>query len=298
MNRHNTACESEVLQLEKYHREGRAAYDASDWSLAVQLFKQAIEGRERFLGTDTDDTADTRRYYADALYQARNYESATEQFTLLVFQAERKFGPDHVQTLQNRRSLGYALERCGHNGAAREQFKLAAQGLERAPGGTDHIDTLLCRYEHGLLASSGEAYDAAWPHWAEAEESLRRAAQGLSRLLGAQDKQSFHAQIAYARVLLKMRKDSAALHQFKLALSIAEARRMPKSDVQQIKGYIKECQFWLKNKHAQSPNRLTIARRRAEESKKQQIRRSQTDHWSLTTSSISSAKAGLLALYD
>jgi tetratricopeptide (TPR) repeat protein len=282
MNRHGS--EVELLQLKKYHREGRAAYDAGDWRLSVQLFKQAIEGRERF-GTDSDDIAETRRYYGEALYMAENYESAAEQFTLLVFWAERKFGRDHVQTAKKRRSLGYALKKCGHKGAAREQFKLAAQGFEMTSGGTDNIDSLSCRYEHGLLASSGEAYDTAWPHWAEAEESLQRAAQGLSRLLGAKDEQSFQALIEYARVLLKMRKDNAALGQFKLALSIAEARRMAKNDIQQIKGEIKECQFWLKHKQAQSPDRLIIARTRAEESKKKQMRRGETDHWSFAKSS-------------
>lgn len=280
MNRH-IGRETEILQLNEYHREGCAAYNAREWKLATRLLKQALEGREGLLGIDADDTTETRRYYAEALYMTGNYESARAQFTSLVFWAERKLGPNHVQTLQQRNSLGDTLEKCHHFSAAREQFKQAALGFEMASGGTDNIDSLSCRYKLGVLASAGEAYDVAWPHWAEAEENLQRAAQGLSKLLGAREEQAFQAQKAYAKALLKMRKDSAALAQFQLVLSIAKARGMPKNDdtVQEIKGCIKECQFWLWHIHAQSPERLVIARRRAAESEQRQINRILTDHW-------------------
>jgi tetratricopeptide (TPR) repeat protein len=281
MNQQHIRREADILQFNEYHREGCAAYNAREWKLATQLLKQALEGREGLLGINADDTAETRRYYAEALYMARNYESARVQFTSLVFWAEKKLGPDHIQTLQNRNSLGDTLEKCRHFSAAREQFKQAALGFEMASGGTANIDSLLCRYKLGVLASAGEAYDPAWPHWAEAEESLQRAAQGLSTLLGARDERAFQARKAYAKALLKMRKDSVALAQFKSVLSIAEARGMAKNDdtVQEIKRCIKECQFWLCHIHAQSPKRLVIARERAAQSEQRQINRIRTYHW-------------------
>lgn len=212
---------------------------------------------------------------------AGNYDSAREQFTSLVFWAERKFGPNHVETLKKRRSLSYALEQCRHVSAARVQFKLAALGFEIASGGTDNVDSLLCRYKHGCLASAHEAYDVAWPHWAEAEESLQRAAQGLSKLLGAGEEQAFQAQIAYATALLKMCKDDTALAQFKTALSIAKVRGLPRNNatVQQIERNIEECRFWLRHKYAQSPGRLVIARERAAKSKQRLGWRDDTEYW-------------------
>jgi tetratricopeptide (TPR) repeat protein len=237
---------------------------------------------ENHHGLDADGTEETHRYYAEALYFAGEYDLARAQFQSIVVWAERKFGPEHLKTLERRMSWGYALEACRLSSPAREQFKLAASGFERASNGVDTLDSLRCRYKHGMLASAHEAYDRNWPHWPEAEESLRRAAQGFTRLSKPEDDEAFAAQIGYATVLLKMCKDQDALSQFRRSLQIARQKHMPPDHptIQKIQCNIKECEFWLSKPLAtRSADRLHTARTRAAQQQQQKDWRSITGHW-------------------
>lgn len=267
--------------IDRYHSRGLAAYDAKEWRYAAQLFKKALEGCECLKGVGSDATADARRYYAEALYMAGSLDLAIEQFETLVFWAEDRFGADHIETARKRRSHAYALEQRGFLDAARSQFKFAALGFERNLGGGDGLDSLVCRYKHGLLASATEAYNPNWPFWGEAKQSLHRAAQGYLKLLGAKDEQAFQAQMAYATTLLKAREDKAALQEFRQALSLAKSRGLAKSHpaMRQIDASIEECRFWMKHPRAQAPERAEIAKYRSAKQAHKEDWKRQTGHW-------------------
>jgi len=272
---------NEIETFELYDQEGYLAYQANAWTSAISQFKKALEG-SGFHKVDADRVAGTRRYYAEALYMAREYKLAQTQFEECLSWAVKKFGPDHIETAKRRRSLGDALRACGHWRDAREQFRLAFSVFERNSNGADTIHSLHCRYEHGILASAGEAYDRSWPHWSQAEESLRRALQGFTAQLGAASNEAFLAQIGYARVLLKMCKDIEALSHFETARRIACQKRLPASNeiVMQIERNLGECNYWLnKPPSVRSADRRPKARARAEQEWQKREWRLLTGHW-------------------
>jgi hypothetical protein len=265
-----------------YIQEGLAAYKAKEWTQTITLLEQALEGRDHSRLED-DQIARAQHHYAEALYHARQHEMARVEFQKLVVWAENRFGKQHVETMKKRMSWGYALHACNLSSPASEQFRLAALGFERASNGADTLDSLRCRYMHGLLASAHEAYDRSWSRWPEAEESLRRAAQGFAKLLKPEDREAFDAQMGYATVLLKMCREQEACSLFRKLLLVATQKRAPQKEdtVKKIKSNIKECEFWLSQPPAvRSADRLPLARERAKERLKKESWRDVTGHWS------------------
>jgi tetratricopeptide (TPR) repeat protein len=276
---------SQQDQAEAYYdQEGRKAYEAKEWGQAITLLKQALEGKDHALDDD-DQTATTRKLYAQALHMAGKHRLATAQFQSTVLWAEKKLGPGHIETLKRRMSWGYALQASSLSVSAREQFRLAYEGFESAVNSTDRtniINSLHCRYQFGILASEHEAYDRQWPYWLEAEQSLLRAMQGFTQHLPA-GKEAFEAQIGYATALLRMCREEEALGQFESMLKIARRKGLPKGDdnVQKIKSAIEECNFWLHQPAAlRLGNRLPLARERAEKQRRDKDLREWSLNWS------------------
>jgi tetratricopeptide (TPR) repeat protein len=252
-----------LQEFEWYHQEGRKAYEAKNYTQACRLLEHALTGRERLLGSDARETAETRKYFAQSLFMAEQPKEAVKHFTSLVGFSERAFGSNDAETLRRRMSLGEALERCGGADlpAASEQFSLAACGWESTVG-PDTEEALHCRYKAGLGYSKGEPFSLTWPYWTAAEENLQRAAEGWKRIRGARDDKSLQALIAYASVLLHMQDDDKALQLFKSARDITKAKRLPKSHAQVIavKKGIEDCKFWINE--GLPVDRQEMARRR------------------------------------
>jgi len=264
-----------------YDHMGREAYHAQAWSQAITFLKRALDGKDD-ASDDDDQTARTRRYYAQALHMAGKYDLAVTQFQSIVLWAEKKFGLEHDETMKRRMLLGYSLKAGGLLESAKDQFRLAAEGIERAFNGEDTPDSLQCRYELGVLLSEHEAYDRNWPHWLQAEQNLRRAAQGFAKLSPLAN-ESLNTQIAYAEVLRKMCKDGEALHQFERSIETAKHKRLPKDDdnVKKIEEGIRECKYWLSKPTAvRLGNRVPAARERARKQQEEKVLQKLTMHWS------------------
>lgn len=229
------------LSIAHYDREGRAALKEKDWTRAVTLLKLALEERGRH-GLATDET---RKCYAEALLHAKKYDKAKDEFQKVIPWAEGKFGPEGPETMRIHQQLAQAFECCGDLISASRQFKLVALGLEGA-NGKDTLDSLKYRYKHGMLASEHKDYDLKWPYWAEAEESLQRAALGYAKLSKPDEDQALKAQFQYAKVLLKQCKDREALSQFQTLRGIAK-RKHPRDNemIKLIKENIGECEHWI-----------------------------------------------------
>jgi hypothetical protein len=267
--------------IDRYFKRGLAAYEAKEWTYAAQLFKKAMDGCECLNGIGSNEAANAQRYYAESLYMGGNVDLAIEQFEALVFWAEDRYGAGDIKTARYRRSHAYALEQRGFLDAARSQFQLAALGFEKDLGGGDGEDSLMCRYKHGLLASATYDYNPNWPFWAEAKDSLHRAAQGYLRLFGPKNEQAFQAQMAYATALLKACDDKPARDEFRKTLSLGKSRGLPKSHpaMRQIEAKLEECRFWMNHPRAQAPERAEIAKyRSAKQAHKEDWKRA-TGHW-------------------
>jgi tetratricopeptide (TPR) repeat protein len=264
--------------LNSNDRDGRKAYEAEDWTQASELLKKALEERDHH-ELDTYETAESRWRYAYALYRLKEYDKAIYELRKSVSWSEEKNGREHLETAKMRMWLGKALEGNRRSTDASQEFMQAASIFERDKRGADTLESLQCRYKHGILASEHEAYDRQWPHWLEAEESLRRAAQGFARLPNPEGK-SFKARISYATVLLKMCRDKEALEQFTELLRIAEQKNV-RSDIEDIKLSIEECRFWLgKSQASRLADRRPMARKRAKERQKEAYERKLTGRWS------------------
>jgi tetratricopeptide (TPR) repeat protein len=259
---------------------GREAYHAQAWTQAITFLKRALDGKDD-ASDDDDQTARTRRYYAQALHMAGKHDLAVIQFQSIVLWAEEKFGPEHDKTMKRRMLLAYSLKAGGLLDSAKKQFRLAAEGFERAFNGEDTPDSLQCRYEFGVLLSQHEAYDRSWPHWQEAEKNLRRAAQGFAKLSPLAN-ESLDAQIAYAEVLRRMCKDEEARSQFEKSIEIATHKRLPKDDgnMKKIEEGIRECEHWLSKPMAfRLGDRLPAARERERKQQEQKVLQELTMHW-------------------
>jgi hypothetical protein len=242
MNVIGSSC-GEQPSIVHYDREGRVALKEKDWTQAVTLLKLALEERNHHgLGTN-----ETRMCYAEALLGAKEYNKAKDEFQKIVPWAEGKFGPEAPETMKIHMQLGQAFQGSHHLISASRQYKLVASVLER-PKGEDTLESLRYRYLHGLLASNHEPYDLKWQYWAEAEESLRRAALGYAMLSKPDEDRALRAQIEYARVLLKQCKDREALSQFERSLEIAK-QKDPQDGrlIKDIKNNIGECNHWIRH---------------------------------------------------
>jgi hypothetical protein len=264
-----------------YARQGQAAYDAKEWTQAVSLLRRALGERDAKL--DDEPLWKLRTIYAQSLYMAGDPKSANALFEAVVKRAEKEYGENDLETIKRRRSWAYALDRSGLSLSAMEQFLLAAEAFERRANGTDTVDSLLCRYKHGELASRHEGFDRSWPYWNDAEKSLRRAARGLAHLQPSPDNETLEARMCYAEVLLKSCREDEALENFQIAQRLADRRRLPKyhESYQRINNGLEECRFW--RRQAQSirlGDRLPLAHRRAAEKERKESRLQATDHWS------------------
>ena len=250
--------------VNSYDRNGRTAYEAGDWTQARELLKKALEERDHH-ELDTYETAESRWCYAHTLYMLKEYDKAIYQLRKCVSWSKKKNGREHFETGKLHMWLGNALVGNRRSPDASQEFKQAASIFERDNNGADTLESLQCRYKHGILASEHEAYDRQWPHWSQAEESLRRAAQGFARLPNS-EVESFKAHVSCAIVLLKMCRDEEALGQFTELQRIARLKDAHSNTIEDIKLSIDECHFWLydpEGKASRSADRRPTARKRA-----------------------------------
>lgn len=271
-----TDTDDDALQ---YDKAGREAHTEGKWELAVRMFESSIDGKERQLPKDVI-SAESRKLYAEALLETKMYRRAEAQSRLVLMWTEKNSDNKDLMN-QARQTLASALEKRNQLEEAREQFEKAAIGFEAVSGGADSSESLSCRYRHGILASNHEAYDMSWPYWSVAETSLRRAAEGMSRLLGPHHKNTLMSKIGYAKVLLKTCRDREAYQEFYQALSIAR-RDLSENHpmVQDIMHDMNECKSALKrSRTSTAAESLRDARKKEQKFKERELRREITGHW-------------------
>jgi tetratricopeptide (TPR) repeat protein len=143
---------------------------------AEQMYKRALQGKEKAWGPDHTSTLNTVNNLGN-LYRAQGKLVEAEQMYQRALQGKEKaWGPDHTSTLNTVNNLAVFYATQGDLVKAEQMYKRALQGKEKA-WGPDHTSTLDTVNNLGLLyADQGKLV--------EAEQMYQRALQGYEKAIG------------------------------------------------------------------------------------------------------------------
>jgi tetratricopeptide (TPR) repeat protein len=143
---------------------------------AEQMYRRALQGKEKAWGPDYTSTLDTVNNLGN-LYRTQGRLVKAEQMYQRALQGKEKaWGPDHTSTLNTVNNLGLLYANQGKLAEAEQMYQRALQGKEKA-WGPEHTSTLDTVDNLGLLyANQGKL--------AEAEQMYQRALQGKEKAWG------------------------------------------------------------------------------------------------------------------
>ena len=192
-----------------WHEIGYAKYCLGRYREAEEVFRRAIEGRERTLGAEHKDTLTSVDWLGEALYLQGKYVEAEEMFRRAIEGRERILGAEHELTLASVHWLGQALCKQDKSAEAEEMLRRAMEGRERTLG-AEHKDTLTSVDSLGeVLYLQGK--------YVEAEEMLRRAMEGRERILGVKHELTLNSVEWLGMTLYRQRKYVEAEEMFRRA---------------------------------------------------------------------------------
>ena len=131
--------------LAEYRRYALGAF-----AQARPLYEWALALREKRLGPDHPDTAETLNNFAFSLREEGNYEAARALFERALAINEKAFGAAHAATAPSVNNLALLLRDQGDLAAARPLFERALAGIEKSFG-ADHPATAAGLGNLGLL---------------------------------------------------------------------------------------------------------------------------------------------------
>jgi tetratricopeptide (TPR) repeat protein len=147
------------------------------FSSAESLHRRALNGREKSLGAEHQDTLIGVSYLGRLLCDKGDYEGAEAFYRRALEGHEKLFGAEHPQTLLTMNDLGMLLSFKGDYEGAEAFYRRALEGHEKLLG-AEHPQTLLSVNGLGILLNDKGDYEAA-------EALHRRALEGWKELLGA-----------------------------------------------------------------------------------------------------------------
>ena len=124
--------------LARFHRVSRR------YGRAIRLHQQALEERERTLGSDHPETLLSCTALANSFYAAGHFDIATDLFQETLQRRARVLGPEHPDTLRSRGSLGNCYHAAGDYETAARLHRETLALRERILG-PDHPSTLASR---------------------------------------------------------------------------------------------------------------------------------------------------------
>ncbi|XTI89109.1 hypothetical protein V2W45_1343896 [Cenococcum geophilum] len=155
---------------------GDALYDQGKDEAAEEIYRRAVEGREKVLGKEHALTLDSAIGLGNTLYNQGKYEAAEEIYRRAVEGREKVLGKEHTLTLDSAIGLGNMLYSQGKHKAAEEIYRRVVEGREKVLG-KEHTLTL------DSVIDVGDALYSQRKHKA-AEEIYRRAIDGREKVLG------------------------------------------------------------------------------------------------------------------
>ena len=138
-----------------------------DYATARPLYDQALDIRERVLGTDHIDTAESLNNLASSLLAQGDYAAARPLLERSVAICEQVLGPDHPVTAIGINNLAFLMKEQGDYTAARPLLERALAIRERVLG-PDHPDTATALNNLARLLQDQGDYAAAQPLYVRA----------------------------------------------------------------------------------------------------------------------------------
>ncbi|KAG8467187.1 hypothetical protein KFE25_000503 [Diacronema lutheri] len=188
----------------------RLLHDQGELSEAEILFRRALEGRERQLGTEHADTLQSASNLAVLLHARGALAEAEPLFRRALDGRERQLGTEHALALQSAHNLAGLLHARGALAEAEPLFRRALDGRERALGARDLTALASARNLAVLLEARGRPD--------EAEPLLRRALDGTEQSLGERHPDTLRAVHSLAMLLHGQGRPAEAEPLFRRAL--------------------------------------------------------------------------------
>jgi len=189
---------------------GNALYNQGKYKAAEEIYRRAVEGREKVLGKEHTQTLDSVIDLGDALYRQGKDEAAEEIYRRAVEGRKKVLGKEHTQTLNSVNDLGHALYSQDKYEAAEEIYRRAAEGREKVLG-KEHTQTL------DSIIDLGNALYCQGKHEA-AEEMYRRAIDRREKVLGKEHTQTLDSVIDLGDALYSQGRYEAAEEIYRRAI--------------------------------------------------------------------------------
>jgi tetratricopeptide (TPR) repeat protein len=197
-------------EFRSQHQTGDSYYRQKMYKEAETMFRQALQGREKTLGPDHEDTLYSAHSLGLSLYRQKGYKKAEAIFRQALQGRDRVLGHNHAETLSSTHWLGLSLYYQKRYEEAEIEFRRALQGREETLG-YDHKDTL---YSANQLAMS--LYDQ--DQYKEAETMSRRALEGREKVLGHEHEETLNSTHRVGLSLYYQKRYKAAAPMFRRAL--------------------------------------------------------------------------------
>jgi tetratricopeptide (TPR) repeat protein len=162
--------------MTSYHNLGLLYGDQGKLKEAVEMYQQALKGKEKAWGPEHTSTLDTVNNLGNLYRDQGKLEGAEEMYQRALKGYEKAWGPEHTSTLNTVNNLGNLYSDQGKLKEAEEMYQRALKGYEKA-WGPEHTSTL------GTVNNLGNLYGDQGK-LKEAEEMYQRALKGYEKLRG------------------------------------------------------------------------------------------------------------------
>ncbi|CAN9171071.1 unnamed protein product [Alternaria alternata] len=158
------------------HNLGNLYVDQGRLDKAKEMYKRALEGKEKVLGPDNISTLCTVNNLGNLYIDLGRLDKAEEMYKRALEGKEKILGPDHTSTLRTVNNLGNLYVAQGRLDKAEAMYVRVLQGSEQASK-RNHMLTLDTVNNLGILYRRLGKLD-------EAEEMYKWALQGSEKALG------------------------------------------------------------------------------------------------------------------
>jgi len=189
-------------------------------SEAIPLWKQALEIRERNLGPDNLEVAETLLSLGTSYQNVGDYVTTEALFRRALKIKEKLFGPETPGVADIYRSLGDLYELKGDYAQAEESLQKAVAIFER----TRQMDSINASFALQLLGDIAYARN----DYAQSEAYYRRSIGILEKLLGPNNYHLVDSYVLLGRVAYDTGDYVKTLAMFQKALSLTEASLGPR----------------------------------------------------------------------
>ncbi|KAL1989597.1 hypothetical protein VTN49DRAFT_6794 [Thermomyces lanuginosus] len=177
---------------------------------AETMHRQALEGREKVLGSDHPETLDSVNNLGVALKKQGQYGKAKEMLHQALEGRQKVLGPNHPHTLDVVNNLANVLEKQGQSEKAEAMYRRALEAREKVLGHY-HPNTLAAARNVGIVLENQGKYR-------KAEAMYRRALEGREKVLGPDHSDTLISVIDVGDALLKQGQYAKAETMYRRAL--------------------------------------------------------------------------------